>query len=200
MREGFQVFLFVVGNLSILMCFYNYIGWKVHRSKSRILTLPASTIEKFVEMMFVGFILLCVYLLIYTSILGISHLISGESIWFLSDFLKANLTQLRIVTGIVLFVSTFLLMCYFTFRRFPFGAGALFLISYASIISYTAYIFYKIEDYDFNNFNFLNGFLQSNAWLETMSFLNTYNTLGMCIASVVLLYISYLKLKEKQIR
>ena len=201
MREGFQVFLFSGGIISIIMFFYMITGWKVHRAKNRILTLPASTIEKFVEMLLIGFILFCVFLLIYMSILWSSHLISGEPVWFMSGFkLNTNPADANSMMGmgLVFFICTFLFMSCIAFRKFPLGVGLLMLISYSSVLSYTAYLFFRLENFDFNNFQ--NGFIQSSALMETTRFLVTCNAWGMYIASAVLLYISYLKLKEKQIR
>jgi len=201
MREGFQVFLFCGGITAVLMFFYMVAGWKVHRAKNRILTLPASTPEKFVEILLIGFILSCVFLVLYMSILWSSHLVSGEPVWFMSGFhLNTNPADANNKIGIeiILFICSFFFMCCIAFRKFPLGIGFLMLISFASIISYTAYLFVRLENLDFNNFQ--NGFIQSNALLETTRFLFTYNAWGMMIASAVLLYISYLKLKEKQIR
>jgi hypothetical protein len=201
MREGFQAFLFVAGIISCILFSYMLVGWKVHRSKNRFLTLPCSTIEKFIEILLVGFILICFYLLIYTIIAGSSHLISGEPMWLLTGAnLNVQPAESKILAiGLILFICIFLFMCSIAFRKFPLGIGILMLISYASIISYTIYFIVRYEKL-LNISNSQSGFIQSNALFETMQLLNTYNVWVMCIASVVLLYVSYLKLKEKQIR
>jgi len=197
MNEGFQIFLFTVGIISILLCFYIFTGSKVHRIKNRFLTLPASNIEKYVEILFVGFLLFCAYLLIYTGILGASHLISGEPVWFLSGS-KAWESKNVFGMGLVVFICTFLFMCFIMFRKFPLQIGVLFLIAYSSVISYTVYLILKFENFNLNIP--FSGFIRSNALLNTVGFLSTYNAWGMAVASAVLLYVSYLKLKEKQIR
>jgi len=197
-REGFQAFLFVVGIFSTLTFFYTVVGWKIHRSKNRLLTLPASNLEKFVEILLVGFILFCVYFLIYAIILGISHLTVGLQIWFMSAQYP-DIDQTAMGAGLLIFICTFLFMCSIAFRKYSLGIGTLFLILYSVVISGSiAFIAYK--NADLFDYNFYGGLFHSNAFIETMGFLNSYNTPVMCIASAVLLYISYLKLKEKQIR
>ena len=201
--EGLQGFLFVAGIFSTFTAFYIYVGWKVHRAKNRLLTLPASNVEKFVEIKTVGFILFCVYFLIYAIILEIVHLKTGATIWLLSGFgANANYTALIAATGLVLFVCTFQFMCCIALRKFPLGVGTLFLFVYAFAISYTILILFKIEypGLFFDDLNSQSGFIQASAFIETMNFLATYFAWSMLIASMVLMYISFLKLKEKQIR
>jgi hypothetical protein len=197
MREGFQAFLFFAGVDAIFICFLMFTGWKVHRSKNRFLTLPASTFEKYVEMLLAGLILACVYFAIYSGILYASHLISGEPIWFLSPtFLQES--DNVFAWGLVLFISVFFWMCYIAFRKMQFGIGILLLIGYASVISYTAYLIARIENFNINIPH--DGFVESNALFNTLGYISSYNNWAMGIASAVLLYISFLKLKEKQIR
>jgi len=197
MKEELQAILFIVGLISILLCFYIYVGGKFHRTKNRFLTLPASAFEKFTEMLFVGFLLLCVYLLIYFGILGISHHISGAPIWF-SSLSDTPRSDNALGNWVVAFICTFLLMCFIMFRKFPLQTGIVLLMMYAGVFSYTAYLIIKFEDFQLSIPQ--DGFIQSSALLRTLGFLSTYNGWGMGIASVVLLYISFLKLKEKQIR
>jgi hypothetical protein len=89
-------------------------------------------------------------------------------------------------------------MCCIAFRKYPIQIGLLLLGLYGFVFSYTVYLFAKIED--FRNLNIGGGFFSSNATIETTVFLNTYSAWGLGIASLALLYVSYLKLKEKQIR
>jgi hypothetical protein len=199
--NGIQVFLFCVSFFNALTFFYYYVGWKVHRSKNRFLTLPSSAIEKFVEILFVGFVFFCVFILIHTILLGISNLIYGTQIWFLRDVSRDAGSEVIVFSqsiSMILFICTFLLMCCFMFRKYPLPLGTLILILYGLVCVYTVYIFVRIDNME--NFNTFGGLIHSNAFMETVIFITKYNMVGLCAASAVLLYISFLKLKEKQIR
>ena len=202
MARGFQIFLFIAGIFSALTVFYIFTGWKVHRAKNRMLTLPANTLEKFVEILIIFLILFSVYFLIYTILVYIAHLTSGEAIWLLSVFdNNADPTLINTVTGFVLFVCAFQFMCCIAIRKYALGVGTLFLFVYAMVIAYSTYLLVEVDGFNIDNkFNFHSGFIRSNAMIEMMRFIYAYNTLCICIAAVVLIYISYLKLKEKQIR
>ena len=167
------------------------------------MTLPASTFEKFVEIKTVGFILFCVYFLIYAIIVGIVHLKTGATIWILSAFnANADHTGLIVGTGLILFVCTFQYMCCITLRKFPLGVGTLFLFVYAFAISFTILGLFKV-DYPglfFGDLNAQNGLIQASAFIETMTFLTKNNMWCMYLSAVLLMFISFLKLKEKQIR
>jgi hypothetical protein len=192
-----QSFIYIAGMLGTLIYFYTFIGWKVHRSKNRFLTLPAGAMEKFVEILVVGFIFLCVCVLIHTVILGLVHLINGAPLrlWFIHDLITEGLATKVCMLS---FIGTFLFMCCVAFRRYPLPLGALILIGYGIVCVYTVYLFAKIDG--LTAFTNRGGFIQSNAMIDTTLFLSKYHILGLGIAIVVLLYVSYLKLKEKQIR
>jgi len=202
-REGFQAFLFVAGIFSTFTAFYIYVGWKVHRAKNRLLTLPASTMEKFVEIKTVAFILFCVYFLIYTIILGIVYLKTGATIWLLSIF-EQNVDKMAVFMGIgvVLFITAFQYMCCVALRKFPLGVGTLFLFVYVFAIVYTTLVCFKIDNPNLFavDFNFHSDYIRSNAIFDTIIFLTTNFAWCMYVSAAVLMYISYLKLKEKQIR
>ena len=200
--EGFQAFLLIAGIFSTLTAFYVFTGWKVHRSKNRFLTLPAGNLEKFVEIKTVGFILFCVYFLIHATLLGIMFLKSGKTIWFLS-ILNTNIDMNVFLStlGIVLFICTFQYMCCIAFRKYALGIGALILSGYVMLMAFSTYLLVRIEGLDkFDTSGFHSGLFRSNALIEMAGFLNTYFFPAMCFATVVLVYIAYLKLKEKQIR
>ena len=200
--EGFQTFLFIAGILSTLTAFYVFTGWTVHRSKNRFLTLPASNIEKFVEINTVGLILFCVNFLIHAILLGIMFLKSGTAIWLLSVLhINIDLNAFLSVLGLILFVCTFQFMCSIALRKYALGIGSLLLFGNAMLYSFSTFLLIKIEGFDkLDTYDFHTGFIRSNALIEMLSFLSTYNFPAMCFASVVLVYVAYLKLKEKQIR
>jgi len=203
-RNGFQIFVFSATMFGTLMFFYTFTGWKVHRSKNRFLTLPANTVEKFVELLIVGIIFFGVCKLIHLTVLGCSHLFMDTQIWFMNDLpvdaiARADFfSQISMAVIMLLFISTYFLVSCLTFRKYPLPLGALILILYGIVCVYTVYFFVKIEN--FNTINMSDGFFRSNAMIETILFLNTYIGWGLGIATVVLLYVSFLKLKEKQIR
>jgi|GEM_PF-4125284 len=202
--DGAQILIFTVSFIFALSFFYVFVGNKVNRSKSRFLTLPASGIEKFVELLIVWFIYLCIFFMIHIAVLGIASLFNDMQIWFTKDFyLNANSNSsifaiINKALGVILFICTFLFMCSIAIRKYALPLGILFLILCSMVYSFTFGILFLIEGFDsIQNFN---GFLTSNASVETMLFLAEYNLWGLGIASVVLLFISYLKIKEKRIR
>jgi len=200
--NGLQGFLFVAGIFSTLTAFYIFTGWKVHRARHRLLTIPASTLEKYIELLFVCLILFVVFALVCTIAAGIVHINSDAKIWLLSTFSNHETQQVNIMgLGLVIFICVFQFMCCISIRKFALGVGTLFLFLYAMVIAYSTYLLVKIEGLDATNgMNFNAGFMRSNALIEMLRFINEYNALFMGIATIVLLYISYLKLKEKQIR
>ena len=202
MATGFQAFLLIAGLFFTLTAFYVFTGWKVHRSKHHFLTLPASTLEKFIEILIICLILFGVYFLIYTVLIYLAHLKSGEAIWILSVFnADVDMTAFGMVIGLIIFICAFQFMCCIAIRKYSLVIGSLFLIIYAMVIVYSTYLLFKIEGLDkINNIRVDSGIFRSNAIFEMSNIINTYNTLCMCIAAIVLTYISFLKLKEKQIR
>jgi len=200
--DGLQGFLFVAGVFSTLTAFYIFTGWKAHRARHRLLTLPASTFEKYIELLAVCLILFVVFALVSTIAAGIVHFYAGEKVWLLSVFSTPNTQQsLKVGLGIIGFICTFQFMCCISIRKFALGVGTLGLFLYAMVMAYSTYILVKIEGLDATDgMNFNAGFMRSNAFIEMLRFINEYNALCMGLAACVLLYISYLKLKEKQIR
>ena len=198
--ESLQKFLLFAGIFATLTAFYVFTGWKVHRSKNRFLTLPASNIDKFVEIKTVGFVLFCVYFLIHAILLGIMYLKSGTAIWLLSVLhINIDLNAFLSVLGLILFVCTFQFMCCIALRKYALGIGSLLLFGNAMLYSFSILLLLKTDGF-FDTSGSHYGFIRSNALIEMLSFLNTYNFPAMCFATFVLVYVAYLKLKEKQIR
>jgi hypothetical protein len=134
--DGSQKFGCFVSFLFTVRYYFTFVGRKLHREKNRFLTLPSSAIEKFTEILFVGFLHTCVFVLIHTLILGLSHLISGTEIWFMqnldftSKFNQSEFNGAGMVTGLVVFIITFLFMCFTAIRKYPLQIGVLCLILY----------------------------------------------------------------------
>ncbi|MDR2233788.1 MAG: hypothetical protein LBE56_11820 [Tannerella sp.] len=203
-RQGFQIFLFVLGIIATYTFFYNYIGWKVHRSKSRFLTLPAGSPEKFVEMLIVWMLLFAAYLLIYALLMGACHLINGANIWFMhvwpmngeSFHFKAVIS----IIGIILFVATFLFMSCIAIRKYPLVLGTIFLLMYVfcNALFFSLFAYLTVGEQISINLNA--GMFRSNSLIDAVVFIVMNLPWILSISWLVLLYISYVKLKEKQIR
>jgi len=147
-------------------------------------------------------ILFVVFALVCTIAAGIVHFSSDAKVWLLSAFSTQEAQQsIKVGLGLIFFICTFLFVCSISIRKFALGVGTLCLFLYAMVIAYSTYLIVKIEGLgEINGMNFSCGFMRSNAFIEMLRFINEYNTLCMGIAAIVLLYISFLKLKEKQIR
>lgn len=197
--NGTQIFVFFVSLFCTLTFFYVYLGWKVHRSKNRFLTLPASGLEKFVEILLVGLIYLCTLILIHTLVLGISYLINNTQIWFIREsFSNGSIFAFSgLLIGVILFVCTFLFMCCIMIRKYPLPLGTLFLILYG--IGFYILAFFVLLKMA-TPIDYIGNFTYSNAIIETFLFLYTYSPWVTYIASAVFLCVSFLKFKEMEIK
>jgi hypothetical protein len=134
----------------------------------------------------------------------VNHLISGASLWFMYEWPidgePIPVDGVMAIMSMIMFVTTFMFMSCIALRKFPLVLGALFLHLYAfvNILMFGALV-YLTNGNQFS-FNYGGGMLRSNELMDTLIFLSKNFTWFLGLASVVVLYVSFLKLKEKQIR
>lgn len=180
--------------LATLVYFWQIVGRKSHRPKGLFLTLPASNVEKYLSLLIEGFVILLVFQLLFWA----NHLLYGQvypSYPLLNPGnigLFSNLALLALAS----FASSLYFLGYMTFRKQP------FLITSAGIII-SVLVFVRIYVF----------FIESNGIVEMLS--KDYKKLygndmfmpmphlfeaTMFIATLVTLYVAYLKLKEREIK
>lgn len=187
-----QLNLYWFGLTITQLSYYSYIQRKMHKSKGLSLTLPASNPEKFTVLILVGLLYFIVYLAIYWLVIGINLLFTE-----MTPSTFGWLNKLWEYTyGALLFVFAFLFLAYMTLRKFalPVGLAALVLI----VVAFVRIYFPLVKDSVVLDPSHLA--VRSDAIYDTLLILGQGFNPAMCVASVVLLYISYLKLKEKEIK
>lgn len=183
--------LFGLAALVTLISYFSLVGRKIHRSQGLSLMLPASTLEKFVELIILGVAYFIVFISIYWISLGIGHVFTGMELTSVPQLFDKPTRA----SGLFTFLTSYLLVCYIALRKYPAGIGFTVLILFI-VISARIYAFFISGSITAGKY----AFVQSDAFLKTVEFLGTYFNIAMYIVSAVLLYVAYLKLKEKQVK
>jgi hypothetical protein len=179
--EGLQS-LFLLGLLICAIIYYNnYLERKVHHFPEQFLTLPASSYEKFFEIILVGLIHFVTFCALYFLALVINRLFFGIQPITFNQLMDADV---RGISGALFFVASWLFLFYILFKRYGLWIGGSILI--VTLVSIGK----------------LCRFLVNSSILKTETLISwrDYSTLIVTIASVIILYISYLKLKNKQLK
>lgn len=190
-NESSQFAIYLLGLFLGLVSYFSFVGRKIHRSKGLSLTLPASTLEKYISLLIMG---VCYFLLftgLFWIVAGLFHLFTGMKIISLSGLADNP----QISSAFFTFMTAYLLVCYFTFRKYPAAIGLVILIVLGTLFGNLYGYIYGI--------NFISGnydFVKSDAIYETMKFLGENFHLATFVTSAVLFYVAYLKLKEKEIK
>jgi hypothetical protein len=179
---------FVFVGFVTLFKFCELAGRKMHRSKGLFLTLPASNEEKYVTLLLEGVIYFLSFQLIFWVGVFLWKLF-GSDISFLNFTDKLNLEGGGI-SGIA-FISSLFFLSYMSFSKHPFliviGGQAVycFLFSYIAV-----HVVGNLIDSSWPSSNiydigkFFGSLLRPIAW----------------VATLVVMYVAYLKLKEKEQR
>lgn len=190
--ETGKIALFIIGNTIALVSYYNLVGRKIHRSRSQFLMLPASTFEKFVEILLLGIAYLAISSIIYILALLLSNLFFKSGLMDINQILGNSFLP---ALAFSFFLSSFLLLSYITFRKYALGIGvaSLMFILFSFLGIYAFLLNNIIQDYEW-------AFIFLDTIQNTLMFLQKYSSLFMTVSGIVLLYVSYVKLKEKQIK
>lgn len=189
---GGQEFLYRLGLLLTINYLGRFIRKNVHNTKGPYLTLPANTLEKYCVLLFEGLSLFLLFHLLFWGSLYICSILFPSYPIIQIQALYNTSTPAKEFTP---FLISLFFLAYMSFRKFasPITVAGLFLVgaSYAAVISY---LVNKVDYFDnmppfiFNPLTGLGTFFVDNLKYITYT------------ASLIFLYISYLKLKEKEVR
>lgn len=183
---------YILGGLGTFIYYCNYAGKKVHFPKGVYMTLPASTLEKFLSILTVGSIIALIYILLVHIITFTTIIIAQENIaieWQkISDLLPFFLP-------IALFMSSLFFLSYITFSKHAF----LIAICGSAMMMIAGTLLARF---------LLNGMLffdpatitAESPLMNMFKFIWLYYGRILIIATIVILYVAYLKLKEKELR
>lgn len=172
-----------------------YVGMKVHREKGLSLTLPASTLEKYISLLLEGIILICGF---HLFAIAASYGIKG----LIPDYPALNIVNLwsgsRALPSILILISAMNFLSYVTFRKYPGLAMAGVFIAIMALIGLLvkSILYVPFEGATINNATFSE---MTNTYYA-LEFLFEYHVVFLLSTSLVIMYIAYLKLKEKEIR
>lgn len=189
-KTNFQGAFFYIGGFITFIYYCYFISKKIHQPKGLYYTLPASNQEKYFALLLEGLLFFVVFALIFWLGLFIFKL-------FAPSFTMINISQLYhgiSHIGLLLFVSSIIFLSHITFRKLAllisFAGIALYVLLFAGvsmkIITMTTDIF---EPY----------FISSFAY-DAFGIMKQLFTPVLLIATIVVLYVGYLKLKEKELR
>lgn len=189
-----QVAFYIVGSLGCFIYFCQFVGKKIHFSKGIYLTLPASTVEKYVTLLLEGVVLFATFNLLYWASLHLWSLVYPV-------FRPIDVATLYIQkqgASVFVFVASLIFLSYLTFKKYPL---AIALIGMAAAIGSVIGILMLIVKTQFTH-SFLSGdsWIDPNAIYSTVRFLTENINIAMGISLLIVLYIGYLKLKEKESR
>lgn len=187
-----QYFFYALGLFFYFAYFCRYVGIKVHSSKGLYLTLPANTAEKFITLLLEGIILVAFFLLaLWPALSGISLIVSDQPV--ISPFDVIDTFKMAI--PLTLFLASLAFLSYVTFRKYAFPIVFLF---YALLLGGTAFIIVRVVIETLRSQQGI--FTEMTPMYYTVNFLAHYQAYAFAAATLGILYIAYLKLKEKELR
>ena len=187
-----QYFFYGLGLFGSFIYYCRYIGAKVHEPKGLFLTLPANTMEKFSAFLLEGFILIAVFhLLLWPALYVISLTVPGYSVISFFDIMRT----FKISLPIIAFLSSLVFLSYITFRKHAFPAV---ILAYTLLLGGTIFM---IKKFVIEALGSQQGvFTEMTPMYYTVNFLVRYHVIAFVAATLGILYIAYLKLKEKELR
>ncbi|MDR1938322.1 MAG: hypothetical protein LBQ73_07480 [Tannerellaceae bacterium] len=175
-----------IGMLVALVSFCQHAGRKMHRQKGNFLMLPANTGEKYTALLLEGL----AYFAGFQIVFWVGFWIWKPFIPELSIPLNANFNGLA---SALLFHSSLLFLSYMTFRKHAFlimtGGLAVYMLLFATLAARIA------AGSDLSHAHFESFYLY-----DAFVFLSNCFTPVMLVSTLVVMYVSYLKLKEKELR
>lgn len=164
----------------------------IHRPKGLFLTLPASNLEKYVAILVEGIVVFLVFQATFWIGTGIASMVTNIEAIAFKD-ITMNLQEFTMLA----FIGSLMFLSYVTFRKYALGvACGGYILIVASIIG-IVYLCINI----LNIHPGMNRFCYESSPLYTAVYwLSFAFTPAFLIATLVVLYVAYLKLKEKELR
>lgn len=190
-----QVAFYILGFLGSFIYFCKQAGKKIHFAKGIYLTLPASTEEKYFTLLLEGALVLIVYNgLFWISIYGWSlinpqfHPVSASIVYH----------SMR-GAGISIFFASLIFLSYLTFKKHALAIAIAGIGAGLGVLIGLGFWLLKIE-INREGMTEAGCFLNPDALSSTAGFLTDHANSAMGIFTLIVLYIAYLKLKEKESR
>lgn len=187
-----QYSLFWLMLFSCSTYFCQYVGRKVHEYKNTYLTLPARTSEKYVVILLEGFLLLLLLYLLFTGcmhfplLFRLNYPITGNSL------LTGKLSPF-----VAMFLIALMFLAYLSFRKYA------FLVTIGGYIGIMASFYLFLGCFGgrlTHNLHQASSFFEMTPFSYTLEWLVRYHPVSMTVATIIILYIGYLKLKGKEAR
>lgn len=186
---GDRVNLFWFGITIFLLSYLSYVGKKIHYGKGLWLTLPATTLEKFVALLIYGFFYVGAFILVYWISVGVAY-------WF-NNVPMVSFEELAYPMkgfGIITFHTAYFFLAYVIFRKYALG------IAMAVEAIVVGLFFYLTVDFFINYFSSHEYTTIYNVIDGVLYFLvDHFNTI-LYVFSILLFYAAYVRLKKTQIR
>lgn len=180
---------FAMGGIIVFIIFCRHAGRKVHKTMSRYYTLPASTAEKYVSLLLEGLVLaLCYFAIFYGGLLAKKLAMPALDVITPAEFFTHNGSE----SGLLM-VSSLIFLSYMTFRKHA------FLIAITGLMAYVGLFMGAIvQTFRYISLNTMP--LGSSFMYDTFRVIGDYYFPVMLVSFLAIMYVAYLKLKEKESR
>lgn len=189
-----QNFFFFLGTFGSFLYFCRFAGNKMHRPKGIHITLPASAAEKYTVLLLEWIFIWMVFNALFWSAVGGLKAINPSAPvlgWTAIGGHNHGIYP-------AVFLSSLLFLSYLTFRKY---AGAIFCGGVAAFVLLMAGLATLLLRYVILPKNeWKEGFLESVPLFKTLNILADYGAPVLLLSTGIVLYVAYLKFKEKEIR
>lgn len=189
LKVQYLLFWFMLFSCSV--CFCRYAGKKVHGYRNTYLTLPARASEKYAVILLEGVLLLSLLYGLFVGCMYLPHLF-GLNYPLLGNGLLTG----KFSPFVALFLIALMFLSYLSFRKYA------FLVTIGGYIGILVSIYLFLGCFGERSVqaNPVSSFFEMTPFSYTLEWLARYHPAAMGIATVLMLYIGYLKLKEKEVR
>jgi hypothetical protein len=186
---------FFLGELITFIYYCRFISKKIHQPKGLYYTLPASNQEKYFVLLFEGILFFLAFAAIYGLGLFLFKLFSPSFVMVSLFSLYAGTEPIGLL--LVLLLSAIIILSHITFRKLAtlialMGTALYLLLLISTLVKVVSMV---SSDGGFNLAN-----LTPEFALEASLFMKQLFVPVTLAATIVVLYIGYLKLKEKELR
>lgn len=193
--ESKQAGIYLLGSLGCFLYYCQFVGKKVHFAKGLYLALPASTAEKYVALLLEAIFLFAGFNLLYWASLHF-----WSAIYPAVAPIGLSETYLgKPGSSLLFFAASLVFLSYLSFKKYALGiALAGMAAAIGVLIGMVALVVHsQINDTSL----FANGiWIDPNTLSSTADFIKENISIALGVSIFVVLYIGYLKLKEKESR
>lgn len=195
---------YILGSLGCLIYFFSFTERKVHRSKGLFLTLPSSTLEKFITLLLNGAIIFLIFNIVYWAGILVTSFFIPNYLTIDIATIQGNISSGRFanlnIAGFFFFIISMIFLSYITFKKHAFAIAMGGFLLLGGLITGTAYLVVQTMA---NSNPYTKGYcIYSEIYpmISAANILFDIFTPAMFIASAIVIYVAYLKLKEKELR